>query len=328
MPDRRLKKHIKELAHTKLYTRAGDAGHASTLTRLNIPKSSPIFDVLGTLDELGAQLGIAKRHAAIVAPILEQLQQDIVAVSAELAGGKRYVDRDRVEQLERAIDAVTENADDKFRFVLAGSTVGGAALDVARTVARRAERCAVTASQTGGFTREMLAWLNRLSDLLYALARLCDHGASQMTVAAALATVMTVEGFCDKAIALCQAVRAYAAQQGVKIVTAVCDAGGNPVAMLRADDAYIASVDIAMNKAFTAVSLKMSTEELSRLAQPGGSLYGIQFTNNNRIVIFGGGVPLTADGAIVGGFGVSGGTAEQDTAFAEYAKEYYEKELR
>lgn len=320
---------MKELAVTKLYTKTGDAGHASTLTRQHIPKNSPIFDVLGTLDELGAQLGVAKRHAATVAPILEQLQQDIIAVSAELAGGKRFVDRDRVEQLERAIDAVTENTDDKVCFVLAGSTVGGAALDIARTVARRAERCAVTASQTGGFTREMLAWLNRLSDLLYALARLCDRSAPQAAESKPVATTaMAVDGFCDKAIALCQAVRSYATRQGVKVVTAVCDAGGNPVAMLRADDAYIASVDIAMNKAFTAVSLKMSTEELSRLAQPGGSLYGIQFTNNNRIVIFGGGVPLTADGAIVGGFGVSGGTAEQDTALGEYAKDFFEKELR
>ncbi len=319
---------MKELAITKLYTKTGDTGHASTLTRQHIPKSSPIFDVLGTLDELGAQLGVAKRHAASVAPILEQLQQDILAVSAELAGGKRYVDRDRVEQLERAIDAVTENTDDKVGFVLAGSTVGGAALDVARTVARRAERCAIAASQTGGFTREMLAWLNRLSDLLYALARLCDRSTPTTAATPVANSAMTVDGFCDKAIALCQAVRAYAVQQGVKVVTAVCDAGGNPVAMLRADDAFIASVDIAMNKAFTSVSLKMSTDELSRLAQPGGSLYGIQFTNNNRIVIFGGGVPLTADGVIVGGFGVSGGTAEQDTALGEYAKEYFEKELK
>ena len=98
-------------------------------------------------------------------------------------------------------------------------------------------------------------------------------------------------------------------------------------AMLRADDAFIASVDIAANKAFTAVSLKMSTEELGRLAQPGGPLYGIQHTNHGRIVIFGGGVPLIRDGRIVGGFGVSGGTTAQDTAFGQYAKEYFEKEL-
>ncbi len=314
------------MAATKLYTKAGDTGHASTLTRQHIPKNSPIFDVLGTLDELGAQLGVAKRHAADIAPILEQLQEDVIAVSAELAGGKRFVDREQVAQLERAIDAVTENTSDNDGFVLAGSSVGGAALDVARTVARRAERCAVTASRTGGFTREMLAWLNRLSDLLYALARLCDRRAPQ-TSSGPSSTAMASNGFCDKALALCQAVRAHAAQQGVKVVTAVCDAGGNPVTMLRADDAFIASVDIAMNKAFTSVSLKMSTEELSHLAQPGGSLYGIQFTNNQRIVIFGGGVPLVENGVIVGGFGVSGGTAEQDTALAEYAKDFYEKEL-
>ncbi len=315
------------MATTKLYTKTGDAGHASTLTRRNIPKDSPIFDVLGTLDELGAQLGVAKPHVASIAPILEQLQQDIIAVSAELAGGKRFVDRERVEQLEHSIDAVTENLDDKLGFVLTGSSAGGAALDVARTVARRAERCAITASQTGGFTREMLAWLNRLSDLLYALARLCDRSATAKATSPVPTNAMTLDGFCDKALALCQAVRAYAAQQGVKTVTAVCDAGGNPVAMLRTDDAFIASVDIAMNKAFTSVSLKMSTDELSRLAQPGSSLYGIQFTNNHRIVIFGGGVPLMKNGVIVGGFGVSGGTAEQDTALGEYAKEFFEKEL-
>ncbi len=306
-----------------MYTRTGDAGRAGTLTRQNIPKSSPIFDVLGTLEELDSQLGVAKRQATAVAPIIEQLQADIRAAADELAGGKKFADRSKVEQLEHAIDAAVADADDK----VGGQSAGGAALDVARTVARRAERCAVAASQTGGFTREMLAWLNRLSDLLFALARLCDRTGAGQT-ATPTATVGAVDGFCDKALALCLAVRRHAAEMGVKAVTAVCDAGGNPVAMLRADDAFIASVDIAMNKAFTSVSLKMSTADLSHLARPDGSLYGIQFTNNNRIVIFGGGVPLTVDGVIVGGFGVSGGTAEQDTALGEYAKEFYEKELR
>ena len=310
-----------------MYTKTGDTGHASTLTRKHIPKNSPIFDVLGTLDELGAQLGVAKQHAPSVAPIIEQLQQDIMSVSAELAGGKRFVDRDKVAQLERAIDAVVDNETAQNGFIVAGGSAGGAALDVARTIARRAERNAVAASQTGGFTRDTLAWFNRLSDMLYALARLCDR-APTPSAKTAQTTAMAVDGFCDKAIALCRAVRDYAAGQGIKVVTAVCDAGGNPVAMLRADDAFIASVDIAMNKAYTSVSLKMSTEQLSHLARPDGSLYGIQFTNNNRIVIFGGGVPLEVNGVIVGGFGVSGGTAEQDTALGEFAKQFYEKELK
>jgi uncharacterized protein GlcG (DUF336 family) len=71
----------------------------------------------------------------------------------------------------------------------------------------------------------------------------------------------------------------------------------------------------------------MPTSDLATLAAPGGSLYGIQFTNNGRIVIFGGGVPLVRGGVIVGGFGVSGGTAQQDTELGEYAKRYFTEAL-
>ena len=314
----------------QLYTKTGDTGFASTLTRRNIPKDSPVFELLGTLDELSSQLGTAKIAAPSVAPLLESLQRDLLGVSGEIAGGKRFADRDRIAELEKALDTIAGEIPEFDGFVLPGGTPGGAALDVARAIARRAERHAVTASQTGGITREMLAWLNRLSDFLYSVARLCDRAgdASPPPAGVPLPTITdTLPGFTDRALALCQQVRRYAADRGVAVVTAVCDAGGNPVAMLRADDAFIASVDIAMNKAFTSVALKMTTEQVGRLAQPGQSLYGIQFTNNNRIVIFGGGVPLTENGRIVGGFGVSGGTAEQDTAFGNYAKDYFEKEM-
>lgn len=317
----------------KLYTRAGDTGRASTLTRQNIPKDSPVFAVLGTLDELTSAIGTAKLQTPELKAVLEQLQQELLAVCGELAGGKKFAAPEQVEKLEKAIDAATEQTPDFSGFVLPGATPGGAALDVARTIARRAERCAVHASQTGGITRDMLAWLNRLSDLLYALARLCDHQADAPEKAAAApkgyipSAPVAAGGFCDEALELCRAVRQYAAERGVRAVTAVCDAGGNPLVMLRDDDAFIASVDIAVNKAYTAVSLKMSTEELGKLAQPGGSLYGIQHTNGGRIVIFGGGVPLVRHGHIIGGFGVSGGTAAQDTAFGQYAKDYFEKEM-
>ena len=94
------------------------------------------------------------------------------------------------------------------------------------------------------------------------------------------------------------------------------------------DDAYIASFDIALNKTYTSASLKMSTAELSQLSQPGQPLYGIQFTNDGKIVIFGGGEVLEADGKIVGALGVSGGTAEQDTAIAAYGKQVFEGGIR
>ncbi|MBE6610842.1 MAG: heme-binding protein, partial [Ruminococcaceae bacterium] len=94
------------------------------------------------------------------------------------------------------------------------------------------------------------------------------------------------------------------------------------------DDAYIASYDVAVNKAFTVVALKMSTIALRPLAQPGASLYGIQFTNGGKIVIFGGGDPICdAEGKIIGGLGVSGGSEEQDTALSAYGKKYFEKQM-
>ncbi len=113
---------------------------------------------------------------------------------------------------------------------------------------------------------------------------------------------------------------------GVKAVVCVSDAAGNPKVVKCMDDAYIASYDVAVNKAFTVVALKMSTIALKPLAQPNGSLYGIQFTNGGRIVIFGGGDPLrTPSGAIIGGVGVSGGSEEQDTRLSDFARRYFEQ---
>ncbi len=317
-----------------LYTKKGDTGRASTITRMNIPKNSPIFELLGTLDEFTSALGVAKKRvpSSLIA-LLEELQSSVIALSGELAGGQKFATPDKVQQLERAIDSLMENASFDG-FVLPGGSEGGAALDLARTVARRAERCAVGASQTGGISRDVLAWMNRLSDLLYALARFCDRtapaavsSAGTHSPASPTRLKLAEDGFCDTACALCRAVRLHAREQGLRVVVAVCDAGGNAVALQRDDDAYIASVDVATNKAFTAVSLKMTTEQLGGLAQPGGPLYGVQNTNQGRIVIFGGGAPLMRGGVILGGLGVSGGSAEQDTALCNFGVEFFEKEM-
>lgn len=119
-----------------------------------------------------------------------------------------------------------------------------------------------------------------------------------------------------------------ACDMGVNAVVAISDGGARPVAVECMDNSYIASFDIALNKSYTSVALKMPTKKLKTLAQPGGSLYGIQFTNNNKIVVFGGGVPLEYKGRIIGGLGVSGGSEEQDTYLADYGyglfKEEYE----
>ena len=124
----------------------------------------------------------------------------------------------------------------------------------------------------------------------------------------------------DLAKALIQKVEDEAKRMGVNAVIAVSDEKARPVAVHCMDDAYIASFDIAINKTFTSVGLKMSTAELGKLAGPGAPLYGIAHTNEGKIVIFGGGEPLYIGDTLIGAIGVSGGSAEEDTALAAYGK--------
>ena len=129
----------------------------------------------------------------------------------------------------------------------------------------------------------------------------------------------------DMAKALIDKIEKRAEQMQLSVVIVVADQSARPVAVHCMDDAYIASYDIAFNKAFTSASLKISTAELSKLSGPGQPLYGIQNTNEGKIVIFGGGEPLKRNGRIVGALGVSGGTLEQDTYLAAYGREIFEQ---
>lgn len=98
---------------------------------------------------------------------------------------------------------------------------------------------------------------------------------------------------------------------------AVADAGGNLVAHVRMDDAWLGSIDISINKAFTSRAFDISTKDLSRESQPGKQFYGIHASNGGRVMIFAGGIPLKRDGKVVGAIGVSGGSGDQDHAVAE-----------
>ncbi len=129
----------------------------------------------------------------------------------------------------------------------------------------------------------------------------------------------------DCAENLMKQVEEEARKMGLKVVTAVANAHGNPVTVRCMDDAYIGSFDVAVNKAYTSVAFKMTTEVLGQYSQPNGPLYGIQFTNQGRIVNFGGGVPLKIGDDIIGGFGVSGGSAEQDIHLANFAADTFRR---
>jgi uncharacterized protein GlcG (DUF336 family) len=100
---------------------------------------------------------------------------------------------------------------------------------------------------------------------------------------------------------------------------AVVDAGGGLVAHVRMDGAWLGSVDIAINKAWTARAFDTSTEDLARMTQSGQQGFGLNTTNGSRVVIFGGGIPIKLDGAVIGAIGASGGSVEQDVAVARAA---------
>lgn len=127
----------------------------------------------------------------------------------------------------------------------------------------------------------------------------------------------------NAALELIAAAKKKAEEIGVPMVIAVVDAGGNTIALQRMDDALLVSINIAINKAYTAVALKMPTDELAKVAQPGGALFGIHTTDGCRIVIFGGGFPVKRGDEIIGGIGVSGGSVEEDTACAMAALEFF-----
>ncbi len=108
-----------------------------------------------------------------------------------------------------------------------------------------------------------------------------------------------------------------ARQMGQPMNIAVMDAGRNLVAFHRMDGAWVASTDIAIDKAFTSAGRGLTTRKIGEMAQPGQPLFGINTTNGGRIVIFAGGIPLMRDGEVIGAVGVSGGTVDEDEEVAE-----------
>jgi uncharacterized protein GlcG (DUF336 family) len=123
----------------------------------------------------------------------------------------------------------------------------------------------------------------------------------------------------EEAKQMLSAAAVKAASLGVAYNVAVVDAGGHLLAFQRQDGALVGSIDLAIDKAVTARIFDKTTSDLARLAQPGQPLFGIQESNAGKVIIFGGGIPVTLGGSIVGAVGASAGTIEQDIAVAEAA---------
>jgi cob(I)alamin adenosyltransferase len=162
----------------KIYTRKGDKGKTSLLGKGRVSKSSDRVEAYGTVDELGAIMGAAAA-ATTHAPTREliyQLQKDLHILAADLARPVSTKKETRighcdVEALEKQCDAVDAELPSLTKFILPGGTQAAAELQVARTVARRAERRVVKLSEAEPVNPEALRYLNRLADLLFLLAR-------------------------------------------------------------------------------------------------------------------------------------------------------------
>jgi uncharacterized protein GlcG (DUF336 family) len=123
----------------------------------------------------------------------------------------------------------------------------------------------------------------------------------------------------EKAHRVIAAGEAKAKEIGQPMNIAVVDAGTNLKAFIRMDGAWLGSIDIAINKAFTSKAFDITTQDLGKNSQPGDQFFGIHVSNHDRVMIFAGGIPLKVNGEIVGAVGVSGGSGAQDQAVAEAA---------
>jgi cob(I)alamin adenosyltransferase len=165
---------------TRIYTRAGDAGETSLGDGSRVPKTDARIAAYGTVDEANGALGLVLAAGGLpdeFRPWLERVQNDLFDVGADLSvplddgRGRLRVSQTQVERLEAFCDRVNERLEPLRSFVLPGGSEAAARLHVARTVCRRAERLVVALAEEADVNPAALAYLNRLSDLLFILAR-------------------------------------------------------------------------------------------------------------------------------------------------------------
>ena len=342
----------------KIYTKEGDNGTTSLMKTRNIPKNDDRIQLLGTIDELTSNLGLLKASGISVEirEQFERIQKNLMTIMAGIADpyNKDYrFGEEVVAVLEEEIDRLEEGFPRDKKFVLPGKSRISAQTDIARTVARRAERWMVAVDRKFTVDKNAKRYLNRLADYLYVTARYMDFleggmdetttqmkpaaksdkGAVTMTDHDVIQAVLEKLGqglgriSLESAKKLIGKVEEECVRKGLSAVIAVCGPDGNPGARHVMDNAFLASFDIAMKKAYTSVAVKMSTRELGKLALPGQTFYGIDKADNGRMIIFGGGVPLSIEGRIIGGLGVSGGTSEQDAEVADFGQSVLESIL-
>lgn len=331
-----------------MYTGNTDCGMTSLKRDKNVSKADDRIQAIGEIEDLITHIGMLKLYAKDVSlkKDLEQIQRKLL-ICIEGISDPYHKDYKITEEEVKALNEKTAVYKEKTPMAVYEPLPGGCEsslrIDLARSIARRAERWLTSSDKKYGGQPGRKQYLNALGDYLYALARYTDHieadasnGAvnakpseTELTKEIVVQEVLKRIQIMDRvtleiAKKLIEKIEAYAQSVGKKAVIAVCGPDGNPIAVHVMDGAFLVSFDVAVKKAYTAVSVKMSTMELGKLIQPGQTFAGLEQIEKDKMVFFGGGVPLFAGDRLVGGLGISGGTGEEDDDIAQYALSIFE----
>jgi len=176
------------LITARIYTRTGDKGETGLVGGTRVSKDSTRVEAYGSVDEINSALGVARSSLSDneISSVLEELQKDLFVAGADLAGDKGgrvpRITKERVFELERIIDRFESELPPLHVFILPGGGRAGASLHFVRAVARRAERRIVTLSRKEDINEQLIPYINRLSDLLFVLARVVNHREKQTEV--------------------------------------------------------------------------------------------------------------------------------------------------
>lgn len=319
----------------KVYTKKGDSGETGLYGGSRISKNNIKVDTYGNIDESAAFIGAARALVKDkeIKDVLYKIQEKFLVVGAHLASDKNGVSKLKekieitdIENIEKMIDEYSKNLLPLYKFIIPGDNIESAVLHVARTVVRRSERKIVALKESEEVAPEILKYINRVSDILFVLARIVEDQEAVKYISKTIMEKLNVNKNNDiLSLEEAKKIVEYGKNKAKEIkkdfVLAVVNSEGNLILEEKMDNAILASIEIALKKAYTAAALKIETSELAKLVQPNGSLYGLH--TDQRYVVFGGGSLLKRNGEIVGAIGVSGGTVDEDMAVAKACVEAF-----
>lgn len=323
----------------------GDDGKSTLSSELKISKSDPRFAFLGALDELSAAIYAYK---SALGGDLSLETNKILETLKRISDGVYSPRNASFSDAEKDVSYLEERINRAQKSDYAPKTEVACKANIARAIARRAEREAVRTNERFAVSKDTIKYLNRLSDYLRSLTIRLDGENSSAANAAMVNTESSdksggkppepteengivaevVKRIMEQRILsletakkIIEEVEKESRNRGKKAVICVCNEQGNPIAVHVMDGAFLISFDVAVKKAYTAVALKMPTLKLNELVKSGQTFYGLQ--NLDKVMTIGGGVPLYRNGILVGGLGVSGSTGEEDDSLARFGADIF-----